>query len=242
MHAILSSDRKSVRTSRKTKVLFQEGDMAFDNHDIGSADIRLMSSSERNTFGVFPVKRFTWDKYRYSGSVTGFEKTQAGYIKTTDGVVVETGTVSEISASRAISRLRGSVDGKKQNIGSAGVLWSLGMAQYIVQTDPESRELLAGAVAMVNEGAWDDVSDFWTVREVVVVGETKYVGATVDLVLTGAEIKELGVAVGQHVKSTHGAARAHKAAIDALSTWAEYDAYDLNGGWPEVPPTEAAPE
>ena len=242
MYGILSTDKRNItRTFTGNSVAFKSGDFAYDTLQVGStAQLNLRNAAQLEQIGVVRIVKATWNKQTEVATNFSFEKKSGGYINVVDGNVQQLADVSPKPFEGPQRELRGRIDGKRDQIQSAGILVTVSSVEYIVATDPTSRDLLNGSVNLVNEGGWD-TTDFWTVKAVDVVDGTKYVGATTDLVLTGDQLKAIGVAVGNHVKLSHGASRLHKAAVDALIDLDSVLAYDLEAGWPEVAPTESAP-
>ena len=246
MFAILSTDQKSLRTSNKREVIFQEGDygwVADETKRIGKVnDARKLPSSERAVFGIYEIKPVAFNKKREKISNTGYEKTAAGKIKITADQVIATATIAEISPTTEIRALRARVDARKMEVQSGGMVFTHDSVRYVISTDGDAKTDLAGVVSVVNEGGWDDLTNYWTVKQIVTVGEVDYLGPTVDLILTGVEFKAIALLVGQHIIQAHGVARWHKKQIDALPvTWEAYDGYNFEAGWPDPVPHQEAP-
>jgi hypothetical protein len=132
--------------------------------------------------------------------------------------------------------LLGRVSLKRREIIEAGISIPYGGSTYVLETDQTSRESVSGVVAAIGAGAPLPLNSdgtpngsgtgthiSWRMRD------------NTDLLLSAAEfVSTLAVPLLNHVNGAHLASRAHKAAIAALTTWAEVEAYDLNTGWPPV--------
>lgn len=246
MYGILSTDRKRItRTVNKREVTFEPGEFGYDALELGSvSQLHLRSAIGRANIGVVTIKEASWDKQRTVKTGTGYETDADGNLKIVDGVVQQTIEVSPRPFKNPQMQLRNRVDAKRDQVQAAGIVVTIGDSDYIVATDEKSRNLLDGSILLANEGGWTEGTDFWTVKSVNIVADVEYVGATVDLPMSIAELKEVGKAVGKHVKLAHGASRVHKAAVDALDSLDAVLAYDLELGWPPVAPTVSyvAPE
>lgn len=126
-------------------------------------------------------------------------------------------------------KLMGRVNGKREEISQAGVSVTIRGSDYVLQTDLGSQLMLTGSMAAAAAGHSFPAGFAWRMRD------------NVDVKLNPAEMKAMAGAVFDHVNAAHGAARIHKAAIKALTTWAEIEAYDLEAGWPPVAPPEVTP-
>lgn len=243
--AILNTSLTDVeRVVNARTVTFRVGEYGFDVAGIRcSGELSKMDDAERKAIGAPRISEISFNQKRETFTRTGYKKTQSGKLSFSGSMIVEEGTVSSKQAGPERDALRRSVDSMKAGVQSGGLVFTHSGVDYAVQTSEDSRNMLNGAVSMAQLGAWAD-TDFWTVREIVTVEGVDYLGASVDLAMTAAEITALGVVVGDHMKIAHGAARFHKAQIDALPdtvTFADLDAYDMSVGWPPNAPTEEAP-
>jgi len=133
----------------------------------------------------------------------------------------------DIPAGTSQRRLLSKVNGKRNSIIHADITVTIRGDDYVLQTDSESLELLAGATSAANSNHTFPADFAWRMRD------------NTDVALNLAEMKTMSGEVFEHANAAHVASRAHKAAIEALTTWAEVDAYDLNAGWPPVAPPAA---
>ncbi|HBK92542.1 MAG TPA: hypothetical protein DDZ68_12820 [Parvularcula sp.] len=113
---------------------------------------------------------------------------------------------------------RALVDARKAEIQSGGCMTPKGE----VQTDPGSRDLIAGAVqmAMIAKSADAPYLQYWTMAD------------DSDVAHDADEMIAMGLAVGEFVGAAHAHARSLKAAIEAAADAAAILAVDIDAGWP----------
>nr|WP_246848158.1 DUF4376 domain-containing protein [Sphingomonas beigongshangi] len=94
-------------------------------------------------------------------------------------------------------------------------------------TDPESQRKVSGAVqlAMIAQAAGQSFAIDWTMQDNSTVAHD------------ASAMIAMGVAVGQHVAACHEVALAKRVALEAAADAAGVDAVDVEGGWPDAPPT-----
>jgi hypothetical protein len=157
-----------------------------------------------------------------------------------DDRVKITYATSEIDYTKPQAALRDRVNGMRDSKINAGITITIDATDYVLQTDQASRDNISGVVAGIGaalplplnadgtlnlDGTGTHIA--WRMRD------------DTDVLMDADTFKaSVGLAVMAHVNTCHLAARTHKAAIDALSTYADVSAYDLESGWPDVAPAE----
>lgn len=185
----------------------------------GKAIWNLWSNDQLNAEGLTKIEDVTQvvaGKERASASSDVFED---GYVKRTYALV----DVSPDGLKQQLLRL---VNDKRAQITQAGVAVTVRGNGHILQTDNGSQQMLVGAMAAAAANHTFPSGFSWRMRD------------NTDVDLNPAEMKAMAGTVFDHVNAAHAASRIHKAAIEALTTWAELDAYDLDAGWPDVAPPE----
>lgn len=192
-------------------------DVRVDDVIYGKVIWRLWSNPQLNKKGLTKIEDVT-------PVPAGQERTAAFTDAFNGGIVERTFTLTDTLPAGLKQQLLGRVNGKREAISQAGIVVTVRGSDHVLQTDEGSQKLLIGALAATNASHPLPAGFSWRMRD------------NTDVALNPAEMKSVSGAVFDHVNAAHGAALIHKATIEALTTWAELDAYDLEAGWPPVAP------
>jgi hypothetical protein len=132
--------------------------------------------------------------------------------------------------------LRHRVNGVRNGKIHAGLNIKFGGTDYVFETDTESLKNVSGVAAGIGAGVPMPLNADGTVSG---DGTGTHISwrmlGNEDVLFTSAEfVSDIAGLCLNHVNGCHLAARAHKVAINALTTFNQIDTYDLEAGWPDV--------
>jgi len=123
-------------------------------------------------------------------------------------------TISPPKPVRTKDSMEAEVAGKRFNVETGGIH----VAGHHIATDRESQAQLNNVYMSLKNGLIDDT--YWK------AGDNNF------MLVTRADLEPVALAVAEHVRECFAAEQMHNVLISALATQAEFDAYDVNAGWP----------
>jgi len=148
-----------------------------------------------------------------------------------EGLLTRIYAVEDTPITRPKAELRARVNVKRAEVIAGGITVTVDGEDYGLETDPESRELITGVTASMGAGVPFPLDATGTPAQAGTHISWRMADNRDVLMDKATFLTAVAGPLMQHVNAAHLASRAHKTAIDALSTWQEVANYDLEAGW-----------